>query len=75
MSQQATVRRKLVEGWTCGSWFLEERIPRYAARIHELSRDGVRVERRPCASHQHRDENGRRRRMFEWRAVPADRLF
>jgi len=64
MTQQDQVRRMLEAGWTCGTEFLDERLPRYAARIHELRADGVLVERRACERHSHRSG------QFEWRAVP-----
>jgi hypothetical protein len=63
MSQTDEVTWHLCQGWTCGTVLLDQRIPRYAARIHEARRRGYRVERRCCESHQHVSQ------QFEWRIV------
>ena len=44
----------LMDGPVCGTEFLDEHIPRYAARISELRATGVPIETRPCrGSHHH----------------------
>ena len=37
----------------CGTDFLRSYVPRYAARIHELRREGWVIDRRPCDRHEH----------------------
>lgn len=39
------------EGVACGSHWLQDRIPRYAARINELRNDGVRIVSGWCRTH------------------------
>lgn len=65
MSQTDTVTAALCDDWTCGTDLLRLRIPRYAARIHEASKRGYRVERRLCSNPHHRH----RTQQFEWRIV------
>lgn len=62
-TQYERVRDMLERGWVCGSHFLDARIPRYSAHVHELRRAGYMVERRPCEHpwHEHRSL------MYEWR--------
>ncbi len=65
MTQVDQVRRMLEHGWVCGTEFLDEHMPRYGARIHQLSQTGVIVARRQCQRHRHQS------RQFEWR-ITAD---
>ena len=63
MTQQNEVLDLLRDGWTCGTVLLRCYIPRYAARILELRRQGFRVERRRCQTHPHASA------QFEWRVT------
>jgi len=54
MSQKQRVRRMLEDGPVCGTRLLDERIPRYAARIAELRGEGMLIETRRCEAHSHR---------------------
>ncbi len=67
MSQRDRVLQLLSEGWTCGTTFLDERMPRYGARIFDLRRRGFLIVRRPCADPSHRHES----RQEEWRLIAA----
>lgn len=67
MSQREQVRRMLEQGWTCGTVFLDERIPRYGARIFEIGQDEY-VEKRRCETHRHNSV------QYEWR-IPNGRLW
>ena len=53
MSQKNRVRRMLEVGPVCGTALLDERIPRYAARIAELRGEGMPIVTRRCESHRH----------------------
>ena len=53
MSQKQRVRRMLEDGPVCGTRLLDERIPRYAARIAELRGEGMLIETRVCKAHRH----------------------
>jgi hypothetical protein len=50
-------------GWVCGTEFLDEHIPRYGARIHQLQTSGHLIHRRPCQRHDHQ--------LPEWRLLAA----
>ena len=63
MTQRDRVQAMLTDDWTCGTQFLARHIPRYGARIFDLRRQGLKVERRPCETHQHFD------RQYEWRLL------
>lgn len=53
-TQREQVLATLAEGDPiCGTAFLQARIPRYAARVNELRRDGWRIERVPCPYNYH----------------------
>jgi len=53
MSQKTRVRRMLEDGPVCGTRLLDERIPRYAARIAELRGEGMLIVTRRCEAHRH----------------------
>lgn len=65
LTQLDRVRLQLQRGWICASQFLDQHIPRYGARIHELKRQGYSIERRLCAHpwHNHRST------QYQWRIV------
>lgn len=56
-TQRASVVRSLRQGPVCGTEFLEDMIPRYAARIHELRQAGYSIETRKCSDPTHRHES------------------
>lgn len=66
MSQTDRVAGMLRRGWVCGTEFLDERIPRYGARIFDLRRRGMLIVRRPCANPTHRHVSP----QDEWRLQP-----
>ena len=53
MSQKTRIKRMLETGPVCGTALLDERMPRYAARIAELRGEGMLIETRRCESHRH----------------------
>lgn len=53
VSQKDVIRAMLQRGPTCGSVLLEERFPRYAARIHELRGEGMEISTRRCENPWH----------------------
>lgn len=57
----------LLEHWTCGTTFLNARLPRYTARIYELRKAGYYVDRRKCANPSHSHESP----QWEWRILAA----
>jgi hypothetical protein len=65
MSQNDRVLAMLRRGWVCGTEFLDERMPRYGARIYELRRRGFLIASRPCADPQHRHAS----RQEQWRII------
>lgn len=67
-TQRQLVLEMLLEGWTCGSTFYANYLPRATARIFELKQDGFVISRRRCESHDFHEST-----QFEWRveAVPA----
>jgi len=67
MSQSSRVLDMLVRGWVCGTEFLDERIPRYGARIFDLRRRGYCIVRRPCGNPQHHHRSA----QDEWRLQPV----
>ena len=48
ISQRDIARHLLRQGWTCASTLHDEVGWRYAARVHEIRREGLLVEDRPC---------------------------
>jgi hypothetical protein len=65
VSQHDRVLFLLRRGWVCGTEFLDERIPRYGARLFSLRRKGFVIVRRPCANPTHRHQS----RQDEWRLI------
>jgi hypothetical protein len=61
MTQCDQVLVMLRAGWVCGTEFLDEHIPRYGARIHQLQSAGHLIRRRVCQRHRHES------RQYEWR--------
>ena len=57
--------------WICGSGFLMGYLPTYSQRIGELIKDGVPIERQPCADpmHRHRSAVG----SYRWLPIPDSR--
>lgn len=53
MTQRDRILAALRMGPVCGTQFLQMFIPRYAARIHELRKDGFVIGTRPCRMHDH----------------------
>lgn len=51
--------------WVCGTDFLDARIPRYGARLHDLRARGFVTVRRACENPAHSHRSG----QFEWRLV------
>lgn len=64
-TQRDEVLNRLNWGWTCGTEFLAESIPRYGARILELRHLGHKIERRRCEDPQHHHIS----QQYEWRIV------
>jgi hypothetical protein len=58
----------LARGWVCGTEFLDERMPRYGARIFELRRRGCLIVSRTCGNPQHRHVS---KHQDEWRLLAA----
>lgn len=56
------VREALLDGWTCATWFLNQYLPRYGARIWDLRRAGYYIDRRVCQSHDWHQTT-----QYEWR--------
>jgi hypothetical protein len=65
MSQNDRVLAMLRRGWVCGTEFLDERMPRYGARIFDLRRRGFVIVSRWCVNPQHQH----RSRQEEWRII------
>lgn len=63
MSQRERVLARLKQGPTCGTEFLDMRIPRYSARILELRQAGHIIVNRPCQHYYHDHRSGQT--MFE----------
>lgn len=61
-TQRQRVLALIAESWTCGTTFLELRLPRATARLHELKRDGYVIQRRRCISHDWHESP-----QWEWR--------
>jgi hypothetical protein len=53
MSQKSKILGMLELGPVCGTRFLSEYMPRYAARIHDLRSDGHTITTEPCRLHDH----------------------
>jgi hypothetical protein len=53
MNQRDRVLGALKMGPVCGTTFLASYIPRYAARILELRKEGYQIITRPCQLHAH----------------------
>jgi hypothetical protein len=53
MTQAERILSALRMGPVCGTEFLAWHIPRYAARIHDLRRQGHQIETKPCRLHDH----------------------
>lgn len=66
-TQRQKVLALIAEGWTCGTTFLELRLPRATARLYELRQSGYVIQRRRCESHRHGSL------QWEWKleAAPA----
>lgn len=69
MTQQDRVLWLLRRGWVCGSDFLDERLPRYGARICELRQLGYMIERRQCVNPHHHHRSA----QWEWRLTAEPR--
>ena len=54
LTQKQWVLSRLQAGPTCGTTFLEDYVPRYAARILELRQEGYKITSEPCRLHDHR---------------------
>ena len=54
LTQLELVKAMLEAGPACGTDFLQERIPRYGARVWDLRRAGYVIETRPCSRPDHR---------------------
>lgn len=67
MSQDTRVLEMLRHGWVCGTEFLDERLPRYSARICELRKRGFVIVRQPCDNPRHRHAS----RQDQWRLIAA----
>lgn len=52
-TQRDRVLAQLRHSPTCGTQFLEMRIPRYAGRIFELRQEGYCITNENCRKHQH----------------------
>ena len=52
-TQRSRIMSWLEAGPVCGTTMLRFHIPRYAARINELRRDGHTIITRPCTQHHH----------------------
>jgi len=57
MNQRERVLGWLMQGPVCGTTLLAEMIPRYAARISELRRDGHVIGTRRCSNQQHHHQS------------------
>jgi len=68
-TQRQKVLAMLLDGWTCGTTFLTNYLPRANARIYELRQDSYYIPRRRCQNPSHHHET----LQWEWRceAVPA----
>ena len=56
MGQRDRILRMLTDTYpdgVCGTVFLRERMPRYAARIWELRAKGCAIQTEPCQDHAH----------------------
>ncbi len=65
MSQDARVLEMLRRDWVCGTTFLDEGMPRYAARICELRQRGCMIARKPCNDPTHHHSS----RQEQWRLM------
>lgn len=69
--QRDRVLGALKLGPTCGTTFLEWRIPRYGARVYELRQEGYEIVSRPCRMHRHENPQI----VYELTEMDQGRLF
>jgi len=71
MSQKQRIHRLLLTAPVCGTRLLELHMPRYAAVIHVLRREGLNIITRTCANPNHFHQS----KQVEYVLLPSDTLF